>query len=141
MWAEIKETFKKSAKTDTRSLRNFGYLFTGILAVVAIWAMLRGSGSWLGFLIAGGVALLLSLTVPGALKPVYIPWMWLAAVLSYVMTRVLLALMFFTVFTVFSLVTAVLRRDPLELKLGASGSYWAPRKQRPLNKQFFQKQF
>ncbi len=51
-----------------------------------------------------------------ALRPFYHVWMLLAAVLGYVNTHILLAVIFYTMFTVTGLVMRAFGRDPLRLK-------------------------
>jgi hypothetical protein len=57
------------------------------------------------------------------LKPAHTVWMGLALVLGFVMTRVILTLMYYLVFTPVGLLMRALGRDPMQRKLGAE-SYW-----------------
>ena len=78
---------------------------------------------WLGGI--GGALVVLGLLVPAVLKPVYRVWMALAIVLGFVMTRVILSLIFFLAFMPIGLIWRVLRKDPMRRRLDpAVGSYW-----------------
>ena len=54
-------------------------------------------------------------------KPVYVVWMTGAMYLGIVMSTIMLTVLFFVLLPVFSLIRF---KDPLRLKLKASGSYW-----------------
>jgi hypothetical protein len=66
---------------------------------------------WL--LIPGAILLLMGGVMPTALAPVYRGWMLLAEGLGWVNTRVILGVVFYTVFTPVGLVMRLFQRDPL----------------------------
>ncbi len=75
-------------------------------------------GQWL---VAGGYLL------PAILRPLYVPWMLLAAVLGWVMTRVLLTLTFYVMITPIGLLRRIFGHDSLNRKFpGEQESYWEP---------------
>jgi hypothetical protein len=106
-------------------LRRFG-LTVGI-AFLALGALMlwRHRGAWP---IPGGVGaalLLLAGVAPVVLRPIERVWMRLALALGWVMTRVVLGIIFVLVFTPAGLARRLLRRDPMELRLDRSAaSYW-----------------
>jgi hypothetical protein len=60
------------------------------------------------------------------LKPVYDAWMKLIAGFSWVLVRVLLAVAFVTVFTVYGLIVRISGRDPLDRAIdNERPSYWS----------------
>ena len=73
----------------------------------------------------GAALIVLGLTVPVLLKPVYRVWMALAVVLGFVMTRVILTVVYYLIMTPIGLIMRLLGKDPLHRRLdpGAS-SYW-----------------
>lgn len=112
-----------------RSLRSFGWVVGGVL--IAIAGVLLFSRDWSGsvaiyILSAVGAALVvLAFAAPTALKPVYLVWMTLAVVLGYIMTRVILTLVFFLVVTPIGAVLRMAGRDPLTRKPDPSlDTYW-----------------
>jgi len=118
-----------------RRLRSFG-LTVGtafaVLGALLLWRQ-RASGPPLGAL--GALLLLLAALLPGALRPVERVWMRAATAMGWVMTRVILGLIFLLVFTPAGLVLRLLRKDPLELRFARhQPSYWrarAPRERAP----------
>jgi len=102
------------ARADARELRRFGWLVGGIFAVIGLWPLLfRGESPRVWLLVPGTILLLAGGVMPTALAPAYRAWMWLADVLGWINTRVILGVVFFVVFTPVGLVMRLLRHDPL----------------------------
>jgi hypothetical protein len=82
------------------------------------------------------------LLVPVALKPLYLAWMALARVLAFVNTHILLALVFYTLFTITGGIMRIVGRDPLDRKLSATASsYWTRREKPLLERDHYKRQF
>jgi hypothetical protein len=105
--------------------RSVGLVLAGIGAVVLWrrdWAMTPLPGALLG---VGAALVLLGLAAPVLLRPVYRVWMGLAVVLGYVMTRVLLTLVFFLVVTPIGLLRRALGHDTMRRRRDpAASTYW-----------------
>lgn len=105
--------------------RTVGLVLLGIGAVVLWrrgWVLTPLPGTLLG---VGAALVLLGLVAPEKLRPVYRVWMGLAVVLGYVMTRVLLTLVFFLVVTPIGLLRRVLGHDTMRRRRDASvTTYW-----------------
>ncbi len=112
-----------------RSLRSFGLVVGGVfmgIAVFILWrrgwepsAVVYGLG---GF---GGALVLFGLLAPMLLRPVYRVWMGLALVLGFVMTRVLLSLVFFGVMLPIGLALRLVGKDLLHGRPdSALPTYW-----------------
>ena len=67
------------------------------------------------FLSIGTLLLVFGLALPAILRPVYGPWLAFAALLSLVMTRVILGLLFYAVLTPIGLVSRLFGKHFLEL--------------------------
>ena len=131
--------FWKVPAPGGRELRNYGLLMAavGSLVAAALWYKGNETATWW----AVGVALAFlgtGVVCRPALRPLYHVWMLLVVILGYVNTHILLAIIFYTMFTVTGLIMRVLRRDPLELKgfgrreadsSDRKDSYWAHREQ------------
>ena len=78
---------------------------------------------------------------PRGIKPIYVGWMVAAFPIGWTISQVLLALVYFVVFTAFGLVSRALGRDPLGRKLDRDAStYWVRRGQ-PAGIERYFKQF
>jgi fatty acid desaturase len=112
-----------------KKVRSFGYPVGGVLIALALvglwrngWRFTPAAYALLG---AGGVLAALALAAPAVLRPVYRVWMGLALVLGFVMTRVILTLVFFLVITPVGWIMRVLGKDPLHRRFDRSAaSYW-----------------
>lgn len=124
-------------------LRRFGLLMAGALGLVAL--LLGYKEKETAALVCGGLAgffAISSLLFPLWLRPVYAAWMRLARVLGWVNTHLLLALLFYTLFTLVGLVLRLLRRDPLARRwdVGAQ-TYWSARQTPLLPRDHYERQF
>lgn len=118
--------FAGQLDTSVKKLRSFGLLVGLVAAAIGGWLFWKGHGVIL--LGAGLFLMLLGVTMPKWLKPLYIPWMALALVLGFVMTRVLLTIVFVVIITPLGIVMRWTGRDPLRQKLDKSThSYWMPK--------------
>ncbi len=124
LWQEIKEV-----DTSKKALRSFGWVVGGVLLVIAavVWwrndFTLTTVASVLGGI--GGALVVLGLTVPVVLKPVYRVWMALAVVMGFFMTRVILSVVYYLVMTPIGLAMRLFGKDPLHRRIDPeASSYW-----------------
>jgi len=115
----------KQLRTGVRDLRKFGVTVGGVFMLLGLLLLLRHRSSYLSLL--GGGALLTAFGViwPRALKYVYIAWMALAFTLGFVMSNVILTLLFFLLVTPIGLVARLFQKDFLARKWDKrAASYW-----------------
>ena len=62
--------------------------------------------------------------IPSAMKPLRKLWMGMAAILGWLMTRVILIIMFFLIMTPMALLLRLLRKDLLKLSRTSDPTYW-----------------
>jgi hypothetical protein len=113
------------------TLRAFGWQVGGVLALIGgVVAWRTGgvgpvSGALLGF---GGALVLVGLTFAWALRPVYRAWMAVTLAMGFVVSHVLLALVFFGLVTPIGLVMRLFGHDPLgRTPAPPGGTYWKDR--------------
>ncbi|OPL17782.1 MAG: hypothetical protein AVO35_08980 [Candidatus Aegiribacteria sp. MLS_C] len=113
-------------KKDPRELRKFGVVMAAGLSAVSILLLIRGTGAWRFTAAAGGLFLLLGLTLPRVLAPLERAWMKFAHALGFMMTSILLTVVFFTGVTITGLLMRLLGKRPLNLNISREAdSYWA----------------
>lgn len=62
------------------------------------------------------------------LKGIWQKWKKLWEIISYIITKILLGIMYYTVFALYRLIAKLLRKDFLDVKLGEDvKSYWKER--------------
>jgi hypothetical protein len=96
--------------------------------------------------VLGAAALLaaIGLAAPAVLKPFYKGWMILAVMMGWVMTRVVLTLVYYLVLTPIAFLGRVFGEQFLQLKLKRTGettSYWIRRSGPPRDKSDYERQF
>ena len=115
----------KSLKIDKKTLRNFGLLFFVVLGAMGGLSYWKGGSNWRWFIGGSGLCLILGLFLPFLLKPFYKVWMIFAFLLGWVMTRIIVTLTFFLIFTPVGFVLRILGKDLLNEKIDRSVStYW-----------------
>jgi len=86
--------------------------------------------------------LLVTITKPKLLKPIYVQWMKAAHFIGTTITGLILALMFYCVFGIVGIVLRVLRKDLLNEKLEPlEKSYWIKRTKDLSNEKYYENQF
>ncbi len=132
----------KSIKSRKSELRKFGItlgIVFGILGALFWW---RHKPYFYYLLFASIFFAFFGLLLPGILKPIHKVWMGLALILGYIMTRVILSVLFYLVITPISIICRLLGKDVLSLKIDkAKKSYWIKRKKSIINKSRYEKQY
>lgn len=105
-------------------------MVAGVLALIAAWQFYRGRGAIALALLAAAVVLATTALVwPPAARRFHAVWMWIARILGWVNSRVLLSLVFFLLFVPYNLASRLVGRDPLSRRRKSGrASYWVPRK-------------
>jgi Saxitoxin biosynthesis operon protein SxtJ len=123
--------------------REFGLVVGGVLVVLSGWWLYRGKffPATEFTLPLGALLIILGLFWPRALVMPNRAWMGLAAGLSFVTTRVILALVFFLVVTPIGVVKRALGWDPLNRRSARSDSYWRPYSGRQRDHRHYEKMY
>jgi uncharacterized membrane protein YccC len=129
-------------KSGKRDLRKFGLtvgIALGVFGGLFLW---RGKGYYDILFYIAGAFLLLAATVPIVLKPIQKVWMTLAIMLGWVMTRVILSILFFVVVTPIGLISRLFGKAFLDLKFDEDAeSYWIHKDSLRTDKTGYEKQF
>ena len=137
MLEEIKNI--KSKKSD---LRNFGITVGIILLVIGGFLFWKEKESFQIFLAIGIILFLTAIALPSVLKPVYWIWMIIAIILGWFMTRVILSLLFYVIFTPIGLTLRFFGKQFLELRWDKSKeSYWNYKITKQYKKTDYERQF
>jgi hypothetical protein len=125
-----------------KTLRQFGLLSLAVFGGWAAWRAATGRTDVTTAVLGGvgGLLGLLGLVAPAALRPVFTAWMMAAFPIGWVVSRVVLAALFYLVFTPLAIVFRLMRRDALHRRRTGAASYWTPKTQPADPAQYF-KQF
>lgn len=123
---------KLNWKPNKKELRQFGAIFMGgfllLGAAKYLWPFERlitrdpSLGVWL--MAIGLVVGAIGLTGTRLALPFYWAWLGVAYVLGNIMSRIIIALIYFLVFTPMRILGNLLGRDRLQLKKPQTDSYW-----------------
>lgn len=119
-WSEV------TRRPSTRTLRQFAALFLIVFTVTAGLRVWRGdTGASTIAIAATGVAVgLLGLVRPEAIRYVYTGWMIAAFPIGWTVSRVIVTLLFYVVFTPFAFVFRLFGRDAMRLRRHTLTTYW-----------------
>ena len=118
-------------KPSTRMLREFSALWLVFFAALALWQWFGREDHTRAF-VFGGLAVTLGpigLVAPAVMRPIFIAWLAAAFPIGWVVSRVLLLVLFFGVVTPIALVFRLKGRDILGLRRRETQSYWTPKPQ------------
>jgi Saxitoxin biosynthesis operon protein SxtJ len=126
----------------TRELRQFaGIWFPVFWLIVA--AVLARSGSPRAAITAAVVGIVvgaIGLARPRFIHPIYLIWMYLAYPIGFVVSHLLLGVIFYLVLTPVGLLMKIFGYDPLQRRLGTAATYWV-RAEPATNKNQYFRQF
>ena len=132
----------KNIKSEKSDLRNFGIIVGIILLIISGFLFWKEKESFQIFLAIGITLFLTAIAIPSVLKPVYWIWMIFAIILGWFMTRVILSLLFYVVFTSIGLTLRFFGKQFLELRWDKSKeSYWNFRTNEQQQNRNYEKQF
>ena len=131
----------KNIPTSNKDIRGFGITIGIILFIISGLLMYYGKESYQLIAIIASTFIGLGLILPILLKPIYLLWMTFAAILGWIMTRVILSIIFYLILTPIGLITRLLGEDFLALKKIESDSYWNYRNSSEELNQNYEKQF
>ena len=118
----------KSIKGTKPELRKFGLTIGIFLLLIAGFLFWKQRSSFPYFACVGGGFALVGLVVPIVLKPIYKVWMSFAVVMGFVMTRVILTILYFGMFTPVALIARLLGKDLLDEGWDKNATtYWVKR--------------
>jgi|TARA_B100001964_G_scaffold210190_1_gene244331 hypothetical protein len=132
----------KNIKSEKSDLRKFGIIVGIVLLIIAGFFFLKEKESFQLFLTIGTVLFVTGIVIPFTLKPIYWVWMVFSTILGWFMTRVILSLLFYVVFTPIGLIARLFGKQFLDLKQNHSQqSYWNMRIVETFDTQNYEKQF
>ena len=119
---------QKSKRSSYRSEREFGVAVGAVLLLLSLWWIYRGKFQSVAYyvLFVGSLLVLLGLLWPRLLVLPNRLWMAFASLLSYISTRIILAVVFFGILTPIGLIKRMMGWDPLRRREGLKQSYWHP---------------
>jgi len=112
-----------------KSLRNFGLLVGGIFFLFGLWIYFSSHSFWgIAFLILGALLFIFGSLFPKTLSTVYKVWMGSAFALGWIVSRVLLIILFYLGITTIGIIARIFGKKFLDIQFRDNkDSYWIKR--------------
>ncbi|MHA1371964.1 MAG: SxtJ family membrane protein, partial [Promethearchaeota archaeon] len=118
----------KTIKRSKKDIRNFGIVIFSALFIAAGFLFYKGNPSFFYFILVAFFFLATAFAFPAYLKPLYLVWMTLAHVMGWVMSRIILSVLFYGVLTPISLILRLFNKQFLDVCWDKKkDSYWKHR--------------
>ena len=134
----------KSIKSDKKELRKFG-ITVGVVLVLIGFAFQLIWDNYTIYMVLGIIGAFLiffGILIPAALLPVQKAWMILAVVLGFIMTRVILSILFYLIVTPIGFVAKIVGKDFLNKKIDKTKkTYWHKRENKKYQRIYTERQF
>ena len=129
----------KSGKSD---LRKFGITMGIVLILFGGLFLWRDKDYYIYLFIIAAAFIIPGLAAPVVLKPAYKVWMTIAIILGWIMTRVILSILFYLVVTPTGWLGWLFGKQFLDLKIDKDvSSYWIHKKPTKFDKTDYERQF
>jgi hypothetical protein len=122
------EDFGRREPQPGSTNRSFGLVVGGFFLILGSWPLWSGGHFRRWSLAAGAVLMLIAILYPSLLQPLNRIWTRLGLLLGRVTNPLIMALMFYLVFTPFAVFIRLIGKDLLRLKFDPEAdSYWISR--------------
>jgi len=133
---------KKVAQPELPSNRVFGYFFASIFGALGAYLGFKGLLTASTVLVVLACILAITATFKSDwLLPLNQVWMRLGVFLSYIVSPIVIGIIYYGLLTPMALVMRLFRRDELRLKIKARQTYWKSRPKKTRDASNFKSQF
>jgi len=118
-------------KSNLEDIKSFVYILTTILSVLVIYTYIQTKtlNLLLCFIIIALLGILFS--KPTLLTPVYTKWIQIGEIIGGYVSKIALAILFFTIFTPIAYILRLFHIQLLDKTIDSSNSYWIERQTPP----------
>jgi Saxitoxin biosynthesis operon protein SxtJ len=136
----ISEEYQKLDRSP-RTLKRFGFTVGFVILSLGCVLLWRHRGAGWPMISTGAILLLAASLAPMTLKWVHGPWMIAALALGWIVTRIVLTIVFFLLVVPVGVLQRLFGARSIEFAFKADrASYWRPRTARPISDDY-EKQF
>lgn len=132
----------KNIKGNKSDWKKFGITMGIILAAIGLFLFWKKNIYFEYCFFPAAAFLFLGLILPSILKPVYKAWMTLSVVMGFIMTKVIMIIIFYLIVAPIGLIARVTGKKFLDMKINRNAkSYWIARETVAKVKADYEKQF
>jgi hypothetical protein len=129
-------------KGNKSDWKKFGITMGVILTIIGLYLLWKSNDYFKYFFSVAVVFFIFGLILPAALKYVYKAWMSLAVVMGFIMTRVIMVIIFYLLVTPIGLIASITGKKFLDMKIDQNAkSYWLARDKSLKVKADYERQF
>jgi hypothetical protein len=126
--AETHEDFSRGQEVKESSNRAFGWVFTIVFLIIALVPLFSGGAVRWWSLVLSGIVAVVTIAAPAILTVPNRLWLRFGLLLHRIVSPVVLAIMFYGVFTPMGVLKRAFGKDSLRLsRNGSAQSYWIKR--------------
>ncbi len=130
------------SKSELPSNKKFGFFFSSVFLICAIYFFYTNQQTYsLGFFSLAIIFICISILRDELLFPFNRLWMRFGMLLGMIISPIILAVLFFFIFTPIAIVMKIFQRDELRLQAHNKDSFWRQRTQDSPNAKSFTQQF
>ena len=132
----------KNIKGGKSDWKKFGITMGIILTIIGLYLLWKKNDYFQYFFFVAAAFFMFGLLLPAALKYVYKAWMSMAVVMGFIMTRVIMVIIFYLLVTPIGLIASITGKKFLDMKIDQSKkSYWLARDKSLKVKADYERQF
>jgi hypothetical protein len=132
----------KNIRGDKKELRKFSLVIGIVLILLGGLSCWRSTGHYPWLFAVAITILLVGFFRPMLLKPIHKAWMTLAILMGWVVTRIILTILFYLIVTPIGLSIKLMGKDFLDLEFSDDAeSYWILRKDVKKDRSDYERQF
>jgi len=132
----------KNIKGDKSDWKKFGITMGIILTIIGLFLLWKKNHYFEYSFFLAAAFIIPGLILPSVLKPVYKAWMALSVVMGFIMTRVIMFMIFYLIVTPIGLIASITGKKFLDMKIDKGAkSYWIVREKTQKLKSDYERQF
>lgn len=132
----------KNIKGDKSEWKKFGMTMGVILTLIGLFLFWKRNDYFQYAFLLAAFFFISGFLLPLLLKPVFKVWMALSVVMGYIMTRVIMVIIFYLIVTPIGFIAFLTGKKFLDMKIDKSAkSYWIAREKTQKTQQDYEKQF
>lgn len=132
----------KNIDSSETALKKFGFTMAAVSLIIGGLLFYYNDSAAVYFFSITTLLAISSFVAPIALKPLNFLWMSIAVVLGFIMTRIILGILFYLVITPIGLIAKLAGKDFIDKKIDKSKtSYWNYRTRQKFSKEIYERQF
>ena len=132
----------KNIKGDKSDWKKFGITMGIILTIIGLFLLWKRNNNYDYILYIAAAFCITGLILPTILKPIYKIWMTLSVVMGFIMTKVIMLIIFYLIVTPIGLVASLTGKKFLDMKIDKSAkSYWIAKEKTVKIKSDYERQF